>query len=331
MNSAGYILGGLIAAEVTGVTDFSGAGGDSNDGGGVNVELPTPGDGGGGGISADQLADAVSGTAETVAAATSGDESGGGVSSDTLAALMATASQSGQSAAQSVPTGGGNDGAAAAIAALTQQNSDLVDEIRNQAPDTSDIPGTGDESGKDAGKDAGKDGGGSPTGEDGEYDLQKDYDGWLGEEVRGGAEILNQTGDVVNETRDAPSDAAEFAGKSGHTFGQAWELVTTGSADRSGTYATQDGTATFDFSGDGEAGGRLTDRVDVSIGDGSGDGLAGALGDGQTAFERAGSDESGDVIDVASGGDYSFSGRRNTESDNESGANVDSAPWEEYL
>jgi hypothetical protein len=300
-------VAGIATAEATGATNLLGPDRETPD-----PRLPTPDNG----PSMDAVLQAIT------AASQSGD-SGGGIDAGGIAQAVASAAQAGAQA------GGETD----ALRSVLDSNRDLVSALQEQREraenaaeeagdppewlQNADVPGTG-EDGKN-----GKNGNGTPNDDNSDsYDLQKDYGGPFAEVIGGGAETLEETGNVVNEARDAPTDAVEWSARSGRTVGEAWRLVTTGEATGDGTFAS-DGRKTFDFSGDGNAGGPLSERLfsgrddegtpqggvlgeggffdsldgsvteslgrqfDSESGGGPSDMVANALGEGNTAFERA--------------------------------------------
>lgn len=230
---ASYVIGGLVAAEAFGVTNLSKAAtsGDTQ----VSIEAP-----------------------ERPSVPTVPDSG----PSDAVLAALAQSGDSGPSAADiAAATGGGGGGATETVINLVNETKEkageAADEARDRAEDA-DPRNDGGGGGGNGGRTRGGDGGGG----DGDYTLQDDYNGAFSEYVKGGAETLEQTGNVVSEGRDAPGDAASFAGKTGETVREAGKLLLTGEADTSNTHARDRGRVGLDFSGDGETGGNLSARFD---------------------------------------------------------------------
>lgn len=273
-NLALAALAGFAATEATGITNVTGSGG----GGGRDsppISIPTP--------EGPSLAE----VSQLIEAQTSD-----GPDTGAIAQAIASASQSAPTVIET-GRGGGDGGTTAAFQSMIQQlqnqNRDLVEEIQEQRQNAEDsvettrdtaelirqlrkwreeipTPGGADDRDPNPGGSDGSDG----SSDGSRYTIQQDYNGIFKEEIRGGAEILNQTGPVVDSVTDAPTDAVNFAGKSGRTIGEAWDLVTKGRADTSDTFAKDRGEVMFDFSGDGSPGGKWTDRIpDVDLSRGS--------------------------------------------------------------
>lgn len=255
-----YALAGFAATEATGVTNVTGGGSGRGSGG------PSLGD------------------IANVVEANQADTPDMG----SLAQAVAQATESGTTVVRAGGEGSSSGGIQAAIQALREQRqqvedttntvketTDLLAEIRQWREENIPTPDRDRDQNQDgsngssggSGGGGGSGGNGSRTqGSDG-YDIQTDYDGMFSEEVRGGAEILNQSGGVIDAVTSAPGDAAGFAGASGRTIGEAWDLVTKGRADTSGTLAKDRGEVMLDFSGDGNPGGKLSDRIPFFGGD----------------------------------------------------------------
>lgn len=260
-------IGGLVAADATGIIG----------GGGGNQESPLP--------------PVIPG-------------SGSGADLGEVAALMQ--SKTGESVTRVINTGEGSAGMGASIAQAMAQMQDSQNETlatvmqatsggdgggNPTVPDTPNwrdyVPGS---AGPDtSSSDPGNTGGSGPGGygitprQKAAYQSGRDPFGLQattkpGSPVGKAAESLRAAGDTVTDVAGAPTDAAKWAGKSGRTFGESINLLTTGSADTSGTFQEGRGEVGLDFSGDGEAGGKLTDRLpDMKLDQGTKDAMLAGL------------------------------------------------------
>lgn len=235
---ASYVIGGLVAAEAFGVTNLSKAAtsGDTQ----VSIEAP-----------------------ERPSVPTVPDSG----PSDAVLAALAQSGDSGPSAADiAAATSGDGGGATETVINLVNETKekaeDAADEARDKADDADPRNG-GDGGGGNGGRTRG--GGGATSDGDDTYDLQTDYTGPGREFVRGGAETLQEGGDAVKETvgggGDVVNDIVDFSGKTGETVREAGSLLLTGEADTSNTHARDRGRVGLDFSGDGNPGGKLSERL----------------------------------------------------------------------
>lgn len=225
-------IGGLIATEATGVTNLSGGGGESP----LPAQLP-----GGGGPSVGELfalAQSAGGAGETVTRVV---ESGGGDSGAAIANAFAQIQQSQTEALERVAESSGGGGTTVV---------ETVREATGTDTGRSD-PGRGRQEGPGGFGLSPRQQAAAMVGRD-PFGLQATTE--PGSRVGQAAEALNQAGQL-------PGKAADFSGRSGRTVGEAFSLLTTGKADTEGTFQEGRGEVGLDFSDDGDAGGKLTDRL----------------------------------------------------------------------